>query len=175
MERLLLEIGTEEIPAGYIEPGLKSLADHLTKKLTEARIDFGAVQTHGTPRRMVVTVEDMAPRQRPVTEKVMGPPERIAVDDQGNYTVPAQKFAEKVGLPLDRLTLEETEKGRYLSATITDKGTTTNNCLKQILPDTILSVPFPKTMRWSDLNVSFARPIQSILALLGRPSAAEHR
>ncbi|MDA8140562.1 MAG: glycine--tRNA ligase subunit beta [Desulfobacteraceae bacterium] len=168
MQQLLLEVGTEEIPAGYIQPALDALAANLDKKLTDARIDHGKVQTHGTPRRLVAMVDDVAPRQKAVTEKVMGPPERVARDGQGQYTLAAQKFAEKVGVALERLTFADTEKGRYLCATISDKGTTTAAVLKQMLPEIILGLPFPKTMRWSDLKIAFARPIQSVVALLGK-------
>ncbi len=167
MNPLLLEIGSEEIPAGYIQPALDALASNLTAKLAHARIEHGSVQTFGTPRRLVVRIDDVAARQAAVTEEVMGPPERIAFDEQGQPTVPAQKFAEKVGVPVNRLKIKETEKGRYLSATISDKGLATKTVLKTLLPDIILATPFPKTMRWSNLNIAFARPIQSILALLG--------
>ncbi len=168
MNPLLLEIGTEEIPAGYIQPALDMLASNLTTKLTQLRISHGAVQTFGTPRRLVVRLDDVADRQQSITEKVLGPPERIAFDEQGQATVPAQKFSEKVGVPLEKLKVTETEKGRYLCATISDKGLASKTVLKKMLPETILATPFPKTMRWSELGLSFARPIQSILALLGK-------
>jgi glycyl-tRNA synthetase beta chain len=166
MSRLLLEIGTEEIPAGYIEPALDALANNLRRYLTLARIGYEDVNTYGTPRRLVVSIDHVAERQKAVTDEVLGPPERIAFDDQGHATVPARKFAEKVGVGLGRLRVTETEKGRYLCATITDKGKATKTILRQILPEIILATPFPKTMRWSDLTIAFARPIQSILALL---------
>ena len=167
MTDLLLEIGTEEIPAGYIQPALDALAANLKQKLTETRIAHGMVRTYGTPRRLVVTIDDVASRQQAVTERVLGPPERIAFDGNRQPGMPARKFAEKVGLPVERLKVVETEKGRYLSATITDKGLSSRTVLQKILPDILLSTPFPKTMRWSDLTISFARPIQSVLALLG--------
>lgn len=168
MNPLLLEIGTEEIPASYIQPALDALASNLTGKLAHARIDHGAVQTYGTPRRLVVRLDDVAHRQQSITEDVLGPPERIAFDENGKPTVPAQKFSEKVGVPMGKLKVAETDKGRYLCATISDKGLATKTVLKDILPEVILDTPFPKTMRWSALSISFARPIQSILALLGK-------
>ncbi len=168
MNDLLLEIGTEEIPAGYIQPALNALSAKLTQKLADARISHGAVETYGTPRRLVIRIDDVALRQKTVTEEVLGPPERIAFDENGNPSVPARKFAEKVGLAVERLVVRETEKGRYLSATITDKGVASKAVLQRLLPDIILTTPFPKTMRWSNLTIAFARPIQSVLALLGK-------
>jgi glycyl-tRNA synthetase beta chain len=168
MNDLLIEVGTEEIPAGYIQPALDALAANLAQKLAEARIGHGAVETYGTPRRLAVRIDDVASRQKAVTEQVLGPPERIAFDGHGQPSVPARKFAEKLGLPVERLSVSETEKGRYLSATITDKGMASKAVLQKLLPDIILATPFPKTMRWSNLNIAFARPIQSVLALLGK-------
>lgn len=166
MSRLLLEIGTEEIPAGYIQPALDALADNLNRQLANARIGHGEIRTYGTPRRLVITMDQVDPRQKSITEEVLGPPERIAFDDQGQATLPAQKFAEKVGVALNRLKVIDTAKGRYLCATVTEKGKAAKTVLGHMLPDAILATPFPKTMRWSDLSISFARPIQSIAALL---------
>ena len=168
MNDFLLEIGTEEIPAGYIQAALDALAAGLINKMTEARIGHGTVATYGTPRRLVVRIDDVAPRQKAVTEEVLGPPERIAFDEKGRPSVPAIKFAEKVGLPVERLVVKETEKGRYLTATVTDKGVASKTVLQKLLPEIILATPFPKAMRWSDLTIAFARPIQSVLALIGK-------
>lgn len=168
MNRLLLEIGTEEIPAGYIEPALNALADTMQRRLEASRLEHEDIRTFGTPRRLVICVDQVADRQRPVTETVLGPPERIGFDDHGNPTIPAQKFAEKLNIPAGRLQVTDTPKGRYLCAVMKDRGVAARTILKKMLPDIISSIPFPKTMRWSDLHLSFARPIQSITALLGQ-------
>jgi glycyl-tRNA synthetase beta chain len=168
MNRLLLEIGTEEIPAGYIQPALNALAATMRHKLDEARIGHQTVATYGTPRRLVVCIDQVADRQRAVTETILGPPERIAYDERGDLTLPAQKFAEKLGVAPQQLCVTDTPKGRYLCAIIKDRGIAARKVLQQILPDIILGIPFPKTMRWSNLDISFARPIQSIVALLGK-------
>ncbi len=167
MDSLLLEIGTEEIPAGYIKPALNALSDNLLKKLDSARIDHGGAVVYGTPRRLVVMVSEVAEKQKTITEKVMGPPEKIAVDKDGGFTIPAIKFAEKVGINVNAVDIVETEKGRYLSAEITEKGLASKTILKDILPEVILATPFPKSMKWADLSIVFARPIQTLVALLG--------
>ncbi len=168
MKTFLLEIGTEEIPAGYIDPALAALASMLTQRLAEARIAHGPVRTFGTPRRLAVTVAELAARQKPLTREVLGPPRRAAFDGEGRPTVAAVKFAEKVGLPVARLGTTATAKGEYLSATVTDPGMATTALLAAILPDVILALPFPKSMRWGSLPIAFARPIHSLLALFGK-------
>jgi glycyl-tRNA synthetase beta chain len=168
MRPLLLEIGAEEIPAGYIEPALTAMRSMLAQKLGNARIDHGRIHILGTPRRLTALVEDVAARQKPLTREVLGPPRRAAYDADGRPTMAAVKFAEKVGLAVERLGTTSTPKGEYLSATVTDPGLATTALLKALLPEVVLALPFPKSMRWADLSISFARPIHSILALYGK-------
>ncbi len=167
MKTLLLEIGTEEIPAGYIEPALTALASTLAQKLDEARIAHGAVRTFGTPRRLAVMVDEVALRQKPQRSEVLGPPRQAAYDAEGRPTIAAVKFAEKVGVPVGKLTVVATPKGEYLHAVVTAAGSPTPAVLKTILPAAILATPFPKSMRWAGLSISFARPIVWILTLFG--------
>jgi len=167
MEKLLLEIGAEEIPAGYIAPALQAMETLLDEKLTAARIDHGAIRSYGTPRRLAVTVEAVAAKQRSEATELLGPPARVGFDPDGKPTVAALKFAEKAGVPLARLKRKTTPKGDYLAARKTERGRATRSVLKTLLPEIILAVPFPKSMRWADLDIAFARPIHTLVAILG--------
>lgn len=168
MNTLLVEIGTEEIPAGYIAPALKTFSSMLSARMTAGRIAHGGLKTYGTPRRLVVEISDVAEKQAPLSTLLMGPPARIGFDGNGRPTVAAEKFAEKAGIPVRRLKIQKTEKGEYLAARRTERGLAARTVLKTILPEVVLAIPFPKTMHWADLDIAFARPIQSILALLGK-------
>ncbi len=168
MDNVLLEIGSEEIPAGYIQPALEALSANLQQRLANARIDHGRVKTHGTPRRLAVVIEAVAAKQAAVKTETIGPPANVGFDAQGNPTVAARKFAEKVGVPVGRLRVKETGKGAYLVVEKTERGGATTILLKQILPEVILATPFPKKMRWADLDIEFARPIHWIAALYGK-------
>ena len=172
MNRLLVEIGTEEIPAGYIHPALESFSSILIKKLEASRIAHGEIHVYGTPRRLAIIVDDVAVKQAPLSVEMMGPPERIAMDENGNLTVPGRKFAEKIGVRPNQIKIKNTEKGRYLYAVKTERGVASKSILKQILPETILSIYFPKTMRWADLKIHFTRPIHSIAALFGKDAVS---
>ena len=159
MKSLLLEIGAEEIPAGYIEPALQSLSSTLMQKLTAARITHGGAKVFATPRRLALEIKKVADKQKPLTSEVLGPPEKVGLDKNGRPTMAAKKFAEKVGVSVNQLVVKKTEKGRYLSAKITEKGLATRTLLKSILPEVILATPFPKTMKWAELDIMFTRPI----------------
>src|SRR6056297_144516 len=166
MARLLVEIGTEEIPAGYMKPALEAFAGNLQAHLEQHRIRHGPARVFGTPRRLAVMIEDVAWRQDPQTLEQTGPPERIAFDAEGRPTVAARKFAEKNQVSPEALTVVETEKGRYAALRKTDPGRATRTILKDALAGIILAIPFPKTMRWADLSIYFARPVHSLTALL---------
>ncbi len=168
MNNLLIEIGSEEIPAGYIKPALDALSSTLLRRMDDARIEHGDAKIYGTPRRLAVCVENVAPKQKAMKSEVLGPPARIGFDEDGKPTMAAQKFAEKVGVAVNKLAIKETSKGVYLSAEKAERGLATTKYLKEILPDIILSTPFPKKMRWADLDLEFARPIHSIVALYGK-------
>ena len=167
MEKLLLEIGAEEIPAGYIVPALQALQTLLADKLAAARIDHGATRTYGTPRRLAIEIDAVAPKQRSESTEIMGPPVRVGFDADGKPTMAAEKFAEKAGVSVSRLKRKKTDKGDYLVARKTERGRSTRTVLKTVLPEVVLSVPFPKSMRWAALDITFARPIHTIVALLG--------
>ncbi len=167
MEKLLLEIGAEEIPAGYIAPALAAMETMLTQKLAHARVDHGPIRTFGTPRRLAIEISDVAAKQRSESSDALGPPLNVAYDAEGQPTMAARKFAEKLGLPVSRLKKTRTEKGEYVFARVTARGVATATVLKTVLPEVVLAIPFPKSMRWSDLTIAFARPIHTIVALLG--------
>ncbi len=167
MDSLLLEIGTEEMPAGYIQPAVNAMADHLLRKMDEARISHGPVQIFGTPRRLAVLVEAVAPKQKAVSRELIGPPARVAYDEAGRPTLAAEKFAEKAGVPVGSLSVRATERGDYLVARKTERGRATRTLMQQILPEVVLATPFPKTMRWGTLKIAFGRPIHHIVAILG--------
>ena len=167
MDKLLIEIGTEEIPAGYIIPALEDFKNKIIKSLEKSRIDHGSAQILGTPRRLVVMVEEVAQSQKSKTSTITGPPEKVGFDEKGNPTIAAQKFAKKVGIKIDEIKIEDTKKGRYLTAVVKEKCESTTSILENILEKLILSTPFPKSMRWGSLPISFARPIISLVGLLG--------
>ncbi len=167
-KEFLLEIGTEEIPSRFINPALEKMKDLFAGLLAAGRVvSRGDMKVFGTPRRLVLYVPEMDERQADMSKEVTGPPKKIAFDAEGRPTKAAIVFAEKNGIPVSALAFKTTDKGEYVVARIDEKGGDTAEWLKQALPGFILSIPFPKTMRWMDKDIRFARPIHWILALWG--------
>jgi len=151
---LILEIGTEEIPARFCAPALEQLKANAVKALQEARLDFGVVDVFGTPRRLVLYVRDLALVQRDVQMEVKGPPKKAAFDAAGNPTVAARKFAQGQGVAVEDLEVRPDEKGgEYLYARKLIKGESDSGVLPPLLAGLVTSIHWPKAMRWADREI----------------------
>ena len=166
-EELLLEIGTEEIPAAFLKGALDAFKMLVENNLKENRIDFKSINTFGTPRRLVLMGFEVASGQKDVVIKKVGPAKTIAYDKDGNPTKAAIGFARGQGISPDNLSIIKTEKGEYICAEKKEIGRKTINLLSDLIPKAISSIPFPKSMRWSNLDIRFARPVHWVLALFG--------
>ncbi|MCR5438191.1 MAG: glycine--tRNA ligase subunit beta [Selenomonas sp.] len=159
---LLLEIGTEEVPA-HVMPGiLAQLKENAEKAFKENRIAFGSVRTIGTPRRTALIVKDLAEKQEDVSSENRGPSVQIAFDADGNPSKAAQGFARGQGVdPKDLV-----EKDGYVYAMVHEEGKATAELLQDLLKDLICGLSFPNNMCWADLDFKFIRPLRWIVALL---------
>ncbi len=164
---LFLEIGTEEIPAGFIPKALADMQRLLCKELDQARIAYGQVQTFATPRRLCIVIADVARQQQRQELEVTGPPARIAFDAEGKPTKAAEGFARTNGVELSELQTIATPKGEYLFISKVIEGGESVDQLPSLLESVVSGIPFRKSMRWKDLDVRFVRPIHWIVALYG--------
>ena len=164
---LLFEIGTEEIPAGYIIPAINSINNIMTKKLSELGLTHGEIRNASTPRRLTICVKDLIEGQSDSREEVMGPPKAAAFDKDNKPTKAAEGFARSKGATLEDIQITETPKGEYLMVVVEKKGEKTAVLLPEVLAGIIQQLPFPKSMRWGSGRAGFARPIQWIVARYG--------
>ncbi|SCM80254.1 Glycine--tRNA ligase beta subunit [uncultured Sporomusa sp.] len=160
---LLLEIGTEEIPAKFM-PGALAQLENITKtKLAELRIAHGEVRTVGTPRRLAVIIRAVAGSQADKHSENKGPSVKIAFAEDGTPTKAALGFARGQGVDPSALVV----KDGYIYAVVQEVGRQTTELLPELLTDIINHLSFPKSMRWGHLDMRFARPIRWVVALFG--------
>lgn len=164
---LLFEIGTEEIPAGFLSKAVVDMEDIIRKSLTEKRIGFKGIKCLATPRRLVLCIADLSAKQEDQTIEKLGPAKKAAFDENGQPTKAAIGFARGQGMDVSQLETITTGKGEYLGARKTIAGQATKDLLPDILRDFMLAIPFRKSMRWADYTLRFARPVHWILALYG--------
>jgi len=161
----LLEIGAEEIPAGFIPAALPALEELFKQTLNSALIGYGDVSTYATPRRLILCANgvDAGGRSREVQRT--GPPKANAYDEAGNPTKAAVGFARSQGVDVSELIVVQTARGEQVAVRKVEEGRPTTDVLSEALPGLLEKIPFPKTMRWMDLDVRFARPVHWIVAV----------
>lgn len=164
INKLLLEIGFEEIPADYLKPAALKLKELTEKKLFEKRIEFKKINVYYTVRRFVLYIEGIAEKQKDLSYEKKGPKYSIAYKD-GKLTDVGYNFLKSNNLKESAIKIKEEKNEKYIYVSIFEKGEPTQNILKELFPDIIKNLNFPKTMKWEETGFLFARPIRWILCL----------
>jgi glycyl-tRNA synthetase beta chain len=165
---LLLEIGTEELPAQFVPPALDNLKERAASYLKANRLEYSSIETFGTPRRLTLCVQRLAGHQEPVEDEARGPSKAVGFDAQGHPTKAAIGFATHWGVSVKSLEVRATPQGEYLYALKSDPGRKTTDILKEfLLPELLTLLSFPKKMKWNETGARFARPVRWLLALYG--------
>jgi glycyl-tRNA synthetase len=171
----VLEIGTEELPAQDLTGSIEQLTATVPALLDDLRLDHGSVRVSGTPRRLAVYIEDLAPRQRDEEQAVKGPPAHAAFDAEGQPTKAALGFARNQGVSEAELQVRDVSSGKYVFAIRRVEGRPAAEVLAEALPGLIAGINFGKSMRWlpphrprgEGLGITFSRPIRWLVCLLG--------
>lgn len=175
---LLLEIGSEELPATFIQPAMQSLERLLSQLFKNAGVSFSSIKTYGTPRRLIAIVYDLHEGTENTKIEKKGPAISVAFDNAGRLTAQGMGFLKPLGL--DAVTLKEIQDGKntscsiqqikgadYLFVSYEEKGISTYELLIKELPQLILQIHFQKKMRWGSGEISYARPLRWLVSLYG--------
>ncbi|MFY9559847.1 MAG: glycine--tRNA ligase subunit beta [Terriglobales bacterium] len=164
MPDFLLEIGCEEIPARMIDGAAAELARRLGELFKKYSLSHDDPRTFSTPRRLAVII-GTADRQPVERTKQLGPSEKVAFSE-GKPTKAAEAFAQRVGIKVEQLKIEETEKGRYVTAETETGGRAAAEILTETLPNEVASLYWPKNMYWRKRGEVFVRPVRWLVAML---------
>ena len=167
MPELFLEIGAEEIPARFMSLALDYLEKEIPSFLKKNRIQASEPRVMGSPRRLVISFDEVGNQQEDIVETHFGPNVKLAYDEKGAPTKSALGFARGKGIDPSQLTLEKTPKGEVVCARIEKTGQPTATILNNFFPILISKIPFPKKMRWGNRETPFVRPLHWIVALFG--------
>ncbi len=163
---LLLEIGLEEVPARFILDAADQLSSKVKELLESHHIEFGAIHSFSTPRRLAVLVEDVNEKQNDLHEEVKGPAKKIAMDENGNWTKAAVGFTKGQGKTVDDIYFKDIKGVEYVFVKKHIEGRPTKEVLKN-LNQVITGISFPINMRWKDYDLRYIRPIRWLVALFG--------
>lgn len=164
---LLLEVGTEEIPARMLQQGAADLARLVEEALDSASLSHSATTPLWTPRRLAVIVEGIPLRQPDREEVVTGPHVGAAYDASGAPTRAAEGFARAQGVTPADLIRVPGPKGEVVAVRRLVRGRETREVLAEVLPGALARLTFPKAMVWDGRRGPFVRPVHWVCCLLG--------
>ena len=163
----LLEIKVEEFPSSLVEEALTQLKEKGEELFASSNLDYEKITVSGSCRRLILQAEKVSLKQKERIEKEMGPPERIIVNERGELTKEGKAYLKAKGIKREELGVEKLRKGNYVYIKRETVGRRTKDILPLLFSELITSLSFSKSMRWGKGDFAFARPIRSILALLG--------
>ncbi|KYG32045.1 glycine--tRNA ligase subunit beta [Alkalihalobacillus trypoxylicola] len=163
----LLEIGLEELPARFINNATAQLKQLFEKWLQKQKLEYEKIEIMSTPRRLAVLVKQLSDKQPDISGEAKGPAKKIALTEDGEWSKAALGFARGQGVDKEDLFFKELKGTDYVYARTFTAGQKTNELLKEV-KELILSIHFPKNMRWNQYSLRFARPIQWLVALYGK-------
>ncbi|MCE7794219.1 glycine--tRNA ligase subunit beta [Salipaludibacillus sp. CUR1] len=163
---MLVEIGLEEMPARFVTKALNEFQERTEQWLNQSRLSFDKVETFATPRRLAVLIHALVEKQEDSEEEAKGPSKKIALDEAGEWSKAAHGFARGQGVTVEDLYFKEVKGEDYVHVKKFTAGEPVQNLLPE-LKDVILSIPFPKNMKWGTNELRFVRPIKWLVALYG--------
>ncbi len=164
---LLVEIGTEELPAAYLGPAIQQVRQEAQRLFRESHLEVKRVDAFGTPRRLILLAHALQRTQHTPPEEIRGPSKQAAFDATGSPTPALKGFLNAKGGVLAQTKVVSTEKGDYVYLLKPGRSLPTATVLPEVIRQLVNRLRFPKTMRWDNSGVRFARPIRWLLVLYG--------
>ncbi|ACK66352.1 glycyl-tRNA synthetase, beta subunit [Rippkaea orientalis PCC 8801] len=160
----LLEVGTEELPADFLNGAIAQWQERIPASLQEHFLTPNSITVYGTPRRLAVLIEGLADHQSDRTEVIKGPPAAAAFKD-GQPTKAAEGFARKQAVDVATLEIRPTDKGDFVFIEKKIAGRPTKAILQELIPSWINGLEGRRFMRWGDGDLRFPRPIRWLVTL----------
>ncbi len=165
MPSFLLEVGTEELPASFVDDAIQQWRSRIPKSLKEYSLTTEEITVYGTARRLAVLIKGLPIKQPDREEEIKGPPAQAAFKE-GQPTKAAEGFAKKQGVELDALEVRPTDKGEFVFVKKIIYGRSVAEILTELAPQWIEALEGKRFMRWGDGDLKFSRPIRWLVVLL---------
>lgn len=168
MSDFLFEIGTEELPVAAVQELSEALLVRFQAALQAAHITHGLIRSFGTPRRLAVLAQKVAPVQAGQTKTRRGPAVAGSRDANDQPSVALLGFAKSCGVTVDDLDIQTTDKGAWWVYIEQTQEIATTSLLPGIIQAVLAELPIRKAMRWGTGELSFSRPVHWAVMLWGR-------
>lgn len=166
-KHFLVELGTEELPPTALKKLISAFASGIEQSLVQQNLSFSAIEPYATPRRLAVIVRDLDEQTPEKESLVWGPPAKIAFDSEGNPSKAAIAFAQKNGIDVENLTVENDGKADKLVHRALAGGEAVSDLLPAVIETSLNNLPIAKRMRWGSRRIEFVRPAHWLVMILG--------
>ena len=158
MSEFFIELFGEEMPPNLQINARRQLETLISENLSSLNLNHKNLVVYSTPTRLVVFASNLSKKIKIPTSEVKGP--KVGVP---NNIV--ENFAKSKLLNIGDLYEKKTEKGLFYFAKIKGKEINTEDELKKSLPKIFDKISWKKSMKWSDYDLNWGRPLRSIMAI----------
>ena len=161
MSEFFLELFSEEIPSSLQKNLREDLLNSFIKEFNEKSISFKKSSSFSTPNRLVILFEGLQKQITLKSEEIKGP--NIKAPE-----VALEGFIRSNNINKKDLFKQTIDKGEFYFFKTKSKKLNTQNLLEELVPSILHKIQWKKSMRWSDFNLNWGRPLKSILAIFDK-------
>ena len=161
MSEFFLELFSEEIPSSLQKNLREDLLNSFTKVFNEKSISFKKSSSFSTPNRLVVLFEGLQKKILLKSEEIKGPNVKAP-------EIALEGFIKSNNIVKKDLIKKKLDKGEFYFFKTKSKKLSTQDLLESLIPQILNKIQWKKSMRWSDFNLSWGRPLKSILAIFDK-------
>ena len=159
MAELFIELFSEEIPSKLQINAREKIKQAIEEKLNKREIKFNSSRSFSTPQRLVFVIDG-------ISEKIIQKQKVIKGPKTGAPQAAIDGFIKSNNLNKSDIYKKNIEKGEFYFAKTKLKVVHILEELKSIIPETLRDYSWKKSMKWSNYDLSWGRPLKSIIALL---------
>ena len=161
MSEFFLELFSEEIPSSLQKSLREELLNSFIKEFNEKSISFKKSSSFSTPNRLVILFEGLQKQITLKSEEIKGPNVKAP-------EVALEGFIRSNNINKKDLFKQTIDKGEFYFFKTKSKKLNTQNLLEELVPSILHKIQWKKSMRWSDFNLNWGRPLKSILAIFDK-------
>ena len=158
MAELFIELFSEEIPARLQIDARQKIKQMLEERMQKKEIKFNSSRSFSTPKRLVFII-DGVPEKIEQKKKVLKGPK------VGAPQVALEGFIRSHKLDSKDIFKKNIEKGEFYFANVKPKIISLLDEFELIIPEVLQSYSWKKSMKWADYDLSWGRPLKSVIAI----------
>ena len=157
MAELLLELYSEEIPPQLQIAARSQIKQFIENTFKEENIKYKELSVYSSPTRLTLFIKDLAEKIKTEAKEIKGP-------KAGSPHQVIQGFLRAKNVSENDLIEKETDKGKFYFIKTQSQSILVEDLLIKIIPKAIGSINWKKSMKWSDHNLMWGRPLRAIFA-----------